>query len=93
MSPLQGDSKINDLETNEITPADFTVKSPEVASTIVSIVAVCAVFVTVGIIAVIFRKKIYFKKKKDKSDEIVSILYLELIGLGQLKICREKVQP
>lgn len=91
MCILQDDSKVNDLETNELAPADFTVKSPEVASTIVSIVAVCAVFFTVGIIAVIFRKKIYFKKKKDKSDEIVSS-FDQLTSLEKLKICRGKVQ-
>ncbi|XP_066139191.1 tyrosine kinase receptor Cad96Ca isoform X1 [Euwallacea fornicatus] len=54
---------------NELDALDYPVKSPEVASTIVSIISVCAVFLTVAIIAVIFRKKIYFKKK-EKSDDI-----------------------
>ncbi|ERL85918.1 hypothetical protein D910_03333 [Dendroctonus ponderosae] len=55
---------------NELTPVDYRVKGPEIGNTIVSVASVCAVFLIVGIVAVVFRKKIYFKKKKDKSDDM-----------------------
>ncbi|XP_050298683.1 tyrosine kinase receptor Cad96Ca [Anthonomus grandis grandis] len=55
---------------NELLATDQHFKQPELASTVVSIISVCAVFFTVGVIALIFRKKLYFKKKKHKSDEI-----------------------
>ncbi|KAL1501374.1 hypothetical protein ABEB36_006704 [Hypothenemus hampei] len=58
-------------DDNLLSPVDYPVKSPEIANTVVSIVSICAVFFTVGIIALIFRKKIYVKKTKDKSSDDV----------------------
>ncbi|CAG9769267.1 unnamed protein product [Ceutorhynchus assimilis] len=68
-------STTKDIESstseNDLSPLDYRVKPPEIASTVVSIISICAVFFIVGVIALIFRKKIYlFRKKTDKTDEI-----------------------
>jgi len=50
---------INDNIGNQLSPVDLPIKSrPELLSTIVPVISVCAIFLTVGIIAILFRKKI-----------------------------------
>lgn len=63
--------ELNDLVNRNLLPVDQAVKSqPEIATTVVPIVSVCAVFLTVGIIAFVFRKKIYLGKPKDSKDDM-----------------------
>ncbi|KAJ3640586.1 hypothetical protein Zmor_027142 [Zophobas morio] len=50
---------------------DQAVKSPpDIAVTVVPIISVCAVFLMVGVIAVVFRKKIHLGKPKGSKDDI-----------------------
>jgi hypothetical protein len=52
---------------------DQAVKSPpDLTVTVVPIISVCAVFLMVGIIAAVFRKKIHLGKPKGSKDDIVS---------------------
>ncbi|KAJ8939584.1 hypothetical protein NQ314_011081, partial [Rhamnusium bicolor] len=56
---------------NELLSTDDPVKSPpEFTATVIPIISVCAVFLTVGIIAVVFRKKIYVGKSKDSKEDM-----------------------
>lgn len=58
---------------NSVEPVDQAVKSPsDLTVTIVPVISVCIVFLIVGVIAVIFRKKIYLGKPKGSKDDIVS---------------------
>lgn len=63
----------NDVEsTNELLTSDSPVRSvEELSGTIIPIVAVVGVFMTVGIIAFVFRKKIYNGKQKESKDDMV----------------------
>lgn len=66
---------IEDERKNEILPFDQPVTSPpELTATLVPIVSVCAVFLTVGIFAIVFRKKICLLKSDDSKDDMVNIL-------------------
>ncbi|KYB29498.1 tyrosine kinase receptor Cad96Ca isoform X2 [Tribolium castaneum] len=50
---------------------DQAVKTPpDLAVTVVPIISVCAVFLMVGIIAIVFRKKIHLGKPKSSKDDI-----------------------
>lgn len=62
----------NDVEsTNELLTSDSPVRSvEELSGTIIPIVAVVGVFMTVGIIAFVFRKKIYNGKQKESKDDM-----------------------
>lgn len=52
---------------------DQAVKSPpDVTVTVVPIISVCVVFLMVGIIALVFRKKIHLGKPKSSKEDIVS---------------------
>lgn len=60
--------------TNNISPLDQAVKSdPDLTVTIVPIISVCAIFLMVGIIAIVFRKKIHLGKPKAAKDDMVRI--------------------
>lgn len=57
--------------TNELL-VDQSVKSPpELTATIIPIASVIAVFLIVGVVAIVFRKKIYLGKPKDSKDDMV----------------------
>lgn len=62
----------NDIEsTNDLFTSDLPIKSTETLSgTIIPIAAVIGVFLTVGGIAFVFRKKIYSSKEGDGKDDI-----------------------
>ncbi|XP_023311404.1 tyrosine kinase receptor Cad96Ca, partial [Anoplophora glabripennis] len=61
-----------DIEsTNELLAVDQSVKSlPELTATVIPIASVFAVFLTVGVIAMVFRKKIYLGKPKDSKEDM-----------------------
>ncbi|XP_018563441.2 tyrosine kinase receptor Cad96Ca-like, partial [Anoplophora glabripennis] len=61
-----------DIEsTNELLTVDQSVKSlPELTATVIPIASVFAVFLTVGVIAMVFRKKIYLGKPKDSKEDM-----------------------
>lgn len=60
--------------TNSLQPVDQAVKSPnDISTTMVPIISVCAVFLTVAIIAIVFRKKIYLGKSKDSKEDMVRL--------------------
>ncbi|CAH0559226.1 unnamed protein product [Brassicogethes aeneus] len=62
---------VKDEKSNEIVPYDQAVKSqPELTATIVPIVSVCGVFLVVGLLAIIFRKKICPAKPDDTKDDM-----------------------
>lgn len=63
----------NILSTNmSMYPADMPVKSPpDLTMTLVPVFSVCAIFLTVGILAVIFRKRIYIGRVKNSKEEMV----------------------
>lgn len=63
-------------KSHENRTVDQAVKTPpDIAVTVVPIISVCAVFLMVGIIAVVFRKKIHLGKPKSSKDDIVSYLF------------------
>ncbi|KAJ8962100.1 hypothetical protein NQ318_018054 [Aromia moschata] len=61
----------DDIEqTNELITSDTTSTPPEYTAAVIPVLSVGAVFLTVGIIAVVFRKKIYVGKSKDCKDDM-----------------------
>ncbi|KAG5892404.1 hypothetical protein JTB14_014754 [Gonioctena quinquepunctata] len=61
----------NEIEsTNPVGKLDESLKPQEVTATVVPVISVLAVFLTIGIIAVIFRRKIYFGKPSDSKDDM-----------------------
>ncbi|KAJ8983276.1 hypothetical protein NQ317_010526 [Molorchus minor] len=64
-------SSKEDVElTNELLSSDDVKSPPEFTATVIPIISVGAVFLTVGIIAVVFRKKIYIGKTKDSKEDM-----------------------
>lgn len=67
----EDNSKRPALESNLI-PDDQPVKSvSDLTVTVVPIVSVCAIFLMVGIIALVFRKKICLGRTKNNKDDMV----------------------
>lgn len=63
-------------ENNVLQPLDQAVRSvPDLTVTLVPIVSVCAIFLAVGIIALVFRKKICLGRTKDSKEDMVSWIY------------------
>lgn len=61
---------------NDIFPVDQPVKSvPDLAVTLVPVISVCVIFLIVGGIALIFRKKICLGRTKSTKDDMVSFIY------------------
>lgn len=57
--------------TNELLVDQSANTPPELTATVIPIASVFAVFLTVGVIAMVFRKKIYLGKPKDSKDDMV----------------------
>lgn len=73
----------NALDANlSLPPADLPVRStPDMTATIVPVLSVCAIFLSVTVIALLFKKKIYLaRKKKTKKDDIVSKYFIKVFG-------------
>ncbi|CAH1176852.1 unnamed protein product [Phaedon cochleariae] len=62
----------NDIEERKkVLELNKTMKPPEeVAATVIPIVSIIAVFLTIGILAVIFRKKLHLGKPKDTKEDM-----------------------
>ncbi|KAF5289644.1 hypothetical protein FQA39_LY15002 [Lamprigera yunnana] len=69
---IETTTKVLSDERNQVTvPIDQTLKSiPELTVTIVPIVSVIAIFLTVGIVALLFRKKICLGRTKDSKEDM-----------------------
>ncbi|XP_030754619.1 tyrosine kinase receptor Cad96Ca [Sitophilus oryzae] len=66
------DEKVSEEETNanSLDPTDSPVKSPELGGALIPILAVCAIFFTIGVVAVVFRKRINLGKSDEKKDDM-----------------------
>lgn len=74
--------KKDGTDTNSVEDGstELPVKSPpELSASIVPVISVCAIFLAVAVIALLFKNKIYFNRNKNTKDEMVCYLYLNYI--------------
>ncbi|XP_076250730.1 tyrosine kinase receptor Cad96Ca-like [Rhynchophorus ferrugineus] len=64
--------KVSEKETNEndLGPVDSAIKSPELNAALIPILSVCAVFFTVGVLVVVFKKKFIVGKPVDSKEDM-----------------------
>lgn len=75
---------LNSIETNVtgVFAADLPVQTtPELSLTLIPVLSVCAIFVTLGLLAIIFRKKIYFGRSKTTKEDMVGTHYNTIIHI------------
>lgn len=71
---LKDDKKKTNIPNNDLSAVDQPVKSAsDLTITLAPVVSVCAIFLVVGIVAFVFRKKICFSRTKSSKDDMVSI--------------------
>lgn len=80
----QPTSEAKPLETvtaaSSETPVDQRIKqAPDLTMTLVPVLSVFAIFLAVGFIALMFRKKIYLGRSKDVKEDMVSIILFVII--------------
>lgn len=67
------DNTLDETEP-EVRPTDLPVKQPpELAVTLIPVISVCAIFLGVAVIAVLFRNKIYLVRTKSGKDDMVGL--------------------
>lgn len=72
--------KTEEDEKDDLQRIDQPVKSePDLMVTLVPVISVCAIFLTVGIIAMLFRKKICLGRVKESKEDMVSLNYFMII--------------
>lgn len=72
---VEDEEDLNSIHANVtgVFAADLPLESPpELSLTLIFVLAICAVFLTVGLLAVVFRKKIYFGRTKNSKEDMVS---------------------
>lgn len=77
---LESEKNKSEIPNNDLSPVDQPVKSvSDLTITLAPVVSVCAIFLVVGIIALVFRKKICLGRTKSNKDEMVSYFTLYFI--------------
>lgn len=70
---LDVDPNSTNANVTGVFTTDLPVESPpELSITLIFVLAICAVLLTAGLLAVVFRKKIYFRRTKNTKEDMVS---------------------